>query len=227
MAVLETHFYHKTIHFYTGVFGTIFNNMKVKNGNRMVSVPIQYAGQDKMNVAKDRDDNRANVRFKQRLPKLTYVLRGWNRDDSRMKNRQLKMYERPVNGTEAKFQYNRIPYNFTYELRAKTKHLDDLLQICEQIMAYFNPNLQVIVDDNPDLPFENTINITMTDSSMEDQFEGLYEDGRTLEAVFNFTLEGYIYLPTMDSKVINQVKINYHQIIDPDTILIDQQEIPD
>lgn len=223
MAILEQHFYHKTIHFYTGVFGTVFDGIKIERSTgKQIKVPISYAGQQKQNTRASENADPNASRYKMRLPRLSYVLRGWQKDDSRITNKMHVLQEQNVNrsiANQVNAQINRVPYNFDFELRAKAKHMDDLLQITEQILPYFNPSIQIVVDDNPDLQGSTAIDLTLNDTSLEDQFEGMYEEGRILEATFNFTIEGYIYGPTTPSGIIKTVNINYYDLLNPDDIL--------
>ena len=96
-----------------------------------------------------------------------------------------------------------------------------MFQIFEQIAVYFNPSLQVVVKDNEDLDSESAITITLDGSQMEDAFEGLYEEGRLIQATFDFTLEGYLYMPTTEASIIKTIYLNYYDLDDPDT-MIDQ-----
>jgi hypothetical protein len=157
-----------------------------------------------------------------RLPRLAFQLTGWDKDDSRITNKMHMLQEQGVDrsvNNQVNAQMNRVPYNFNYELRAKAKHLDDLLQIAEQILPYFNPSIKIVVKDNPDLDSDTALNLTLTDSNIEDQFEGGFEEGRVIEAIFTFTMEGYLYGPTTPSGIIKTVIVNYYDLIDPDVII--------
>lgn len=223
MAIMEQHFYHKTIHLYTGVFGTVFDGIKIlRSDGKQIKVPISYAGQQKQNTRINENEDPNASRYKMRLPRLSYMLRGWQKDEARITNKMHMLQEQGVDrsvANQVNAQINRVPYNFLFELRVKAKHMDDLLQVTEQILPYFNPSLQIVVEDNPDLNSSTAIDLTLNDTSMEDQFEGLYEEGRVLEATFNFTLEGYIYGPTTPSGIIKTVHINYYDLLNPDDIL--------
>lgn len=223
MAIMEQHFYHKTIHLYTGVFGTVFDGIKIQRSNgKEIKVPISYAGQQKQNTRINENGEPNASRYKMRLPRLSYVLRGWQKDETRITNKMHVLQEQGVNRSTAdqvNAQINRVPYNFNFELRAKAKHMDDLLQITEQILPYFNPSLQIVVEDNPDLKGSTAIDLTLNDTNLEDQFEGMFEEGRVLEAMFNFTIEGYVYGPTTPSGIIKTVHVNYYNLLDPDDIL--------
>lgn len=225
MAILEQPFYHQTIKLYTSVFGTLFNDMSiVRKDGKTIKVPLYYAEKQPANVRMDQNEDPNAARYKRRVPRLAYKLTDWRKDSTRQKNKMHQLTnQHALAGTDTttKTQYNRVPYTFDFELVAVTKYIDDLLQIVEQIAVYFNPSIQVVVNDNPDLSDESAITITMTDSTKMQPFEGSFEDEREIEATFNFTLDGYLYMPTSDSSIIKTIYLNYYDLDDPDT-MIDQ-----
>lgn len=223
MAILENHFYNKTIKLYTAVFGTVFNDMKiVRSDGKTVKVPIAYAGQQKQNVRLDEESESPNARYKMKLPRMAFRLTGWEKDDARVTGKRHVLQDQAPDRTavnSVQSQYNRVPYNFSFELMVKTKHIDDMLQIAEQILVYFNPGVEIVVNDNPSINASTAVNLELTGSTLEDQFEGLYEDGRSIEATFSFVLEGYLYMPSQTSGIIKKINLNYYDLLDPDTIL--------
>jgi len=208
-----------------GVFGSVFNDMKiVRSDGKTIKVPIAYAPGQKYNERLDERPDLDTIQYRKRTPRMAFRLVGWSRDISRIKNKRHKLDNRDqvdLVTTNPSFQYNRVPYKFNFSLEITTKYLDDMLQIVEQILAAFNPSIQVVVNDNPDLGKESTFKINMEDSQMEDQFEGSFEESRELTTTFNFTLDGYIYQQTNDSSVIRTVYVNYFDFTDSE--LIDQE----
>lgn len=219
MAILDTHFYHKSISLYTAVFGNCFANLKIKRSNgQTIAVPLAYAAQQKYNVRLDQDSDHSLIKFMKRTPRMSFVLLGFRRDSQRSKNKRLQLKNlHAVDPTTepVSSQYNRVPYIFSYRLDLTAKYLDDILQLVEQICVVFNPNIQVVVKDNPDLADESSINITMTSTGLEDNFEGIFETGREITVSLDFELEGYLYMRTGEASLIKTVYVNYHDLIDP------------
>lgn len=205
-----------------GIFGSVFNDMKiVRSDGKTIKVPIAYAPGQKYNERLDERPDLDTIQYRKRTPRMAFRLVGWSRDISRIKNKRLKLDNRDqvdLVTTDPSFQYNRVPYKFNFSLEITTKYLDDMLQIVEQILAAFNPSIQVVVNDNPDLGKDSTFKINMEDSQMEDQFEGSFEESRELTTMFNFTLDGYIYQQTNDSSVIRTVYVDYFDFTDPEVI---------
>tara|TARA_B100000929_G_scaffold290599_1_gene284993 strand:- start:121901 stop:122596 length:696 start_codon:yes stop_codon:yes gene_type:complete len=227
--LLEKYSYHKTIWIYTGIIGSIFNDIKIKRHNgKVIKVPIQYSGKQKNNEANEVDrSGRDDLGYNMNLPRMAFLLTGWERDDSRMTNRNNKLssnsFNRETDGS-SDFQYNRIPYNFQFEVRAKTKYLEDNLQIVEQILTAIDPEIEVVVKDNNDLNSSSSVIVTLDDSSLENNYEGEFEDPQIIESSFSITLKGWLYRATRNQKVIKQVNVNYFEL-DPKVELTDEQQV--
>lgn len=215
MSVLKNHFYHRTIHKYTSAFGLIFNDIKVlRDDGKLVKVPLAYSGQDKNNAKLDQNEiTENNVRFRQRVPRMGYLLTSINKDEARSTNRNYRIQKKVDKESFGNsVQYNRVPYIFGYRLDVKTKTMDDLLQIIEQIVVYFHSPIQITIKDNSDLDAETSIVVKLDSSDLTDQFEGEYDNSRELTASFNFTLDGYLYMPTETKPIIRNAIVNYNTI---------------
>ena len=88
-----------------------------------------------------------------------------------------------------------VPYNFQFELSIYTKLNDDMLQIIEQILPYFQPaytmtvNLIDMIGEYKDVPvvFENI--------TLQDTYEGDFTTRRALYYTLRFTTKGFLYGP--------------------------------
>ncbi len=227
MALLDKHFYHKTVSLYTAVFGNCFADLKIQRDNgKLIAVPLAYAAQQKYNVKGDQDADPSLIKFMKRSPRMSFLLTGFRRDAERTKNKLLRLTNKHAvdpGKDPVLYQYNRVPYVFSYRLDLTAKYLDDILQMIEQICTAFNPSIQVVVKDNPDLQDESALTITMLTGGLEDNFEGIYETGREITVNLEFELQGYLYMPTNDATIIQKVYVNYHDLIDP-PFLIDRDE---
>ena len=141
---------------------------------------------------------------------MSFKLNSLVRDPVRLANRMYKLTEDidRTNELGVKTQYNRVPFLFNYTLSLKTKTIDDMLQLIEQIVVYFNPSLRVIVKDNPELDYTSAITVKILDTGVEDISEGSFEGEESLEANMQFELEGWLYMPTATTKVITKSIIN-------------------
>lgn len=219
MKSLDNFTYHRTITLLSGVFGAVFNEITITRADgATILVPIAYETKQKYDVRNTQNPDLNNqLKYKTILPRLSFKLTSWRRDPDRMTSKYHQLLEAGVDRetvTEMSSQRNRVPYKFTYELSAKTKNIDDMLQIVEQILVMFNPTLNVTVKDNPDLNSGSAINIKLNDSQMQDIFDGSFEDEQSLETTFSFDMDGWLYMPTATAKIITKVIVN---VFDMDT----------
>lgn len=230
MHSLESFKYNKSITLLTGVFGAVFNEIKiVRADGKTILVPISYAIQQKYDARlKQNPDIQTSLKYQTILPRLSFKLVSWQRDTDRALSKYHQLIEQTdrTQVSELYSQRNRVPYKFMYEVNAKTKTVDDMLQIVEQILVMFNPSLNVIVKDNKDLNVTSAINISLLDSQIQDMFEGSFEDDdQYLETSFNFALDGWLYMPTATSKIITKVITNIFDL-DTSELLLTNVEVP-
>lgn len=213
--ILEEHFYHKTIQLYCGVFGSVFDEIRIeRDDGKLIKVPIAYAIKKAYNVRNEQNPDPNSSRYKNQLPRMSFSIVGYRRDPSRMVNRYSTLIGNGnrTSGT-VQVQKQRVPYNFQFRLNIKTKNFTDMLQIIEQIMVYFNPSVVANVEDAPDLGLETAIPIQLdSNDTLGDLFEGSFENEQIFETSLDFTLEGYLYMPTSNAKVIKKVTINYFDL---------------
>lgn len=231
MKSIESFTYHRSITLLSGMFGAVFNEIKiVRQDGAVILVPIAYEIKQKYNVRLDQNPDRSNtMKYKIILPRLSFKLVSWQKDPARQTSRYNQLIEQGVDRTQVtslNSQRNRVPYKFIYQLNAKTKNIDDMLQIVEQVLVMFNPSLNVMLLDNPDLNADSAINIKLIDSQMQDIFDGSFEDEQVLETAFNFEVDGWLYMPTASAKVITKVIANLYDMGHPEAPLETIIEVP-
>lgn len=228
MAILEEHFYHGTIRMYLAAFGSLFNEIKIlkKSTNELIKVPIRLQMKDRQMERRDVDPDAA--RYQTILPRMSYTLTGFNRDQSRMKSKHdfihVKLADDQGNPI-SKRQLNRVPFQFNIDLSIKTKYTDEMLQIIEQIGVWFTDNIELTIRDNPDLNQDSVISISLQSFSPENSYEGIFDDGNQIETTLSFVLDGYLYKPTSNSGLITKVTVNYYDL-DSEILLEQDIEVP-
>lgn len=215
MALMEDYFYNETISMYTGVFGSLFNEIKIRSNNKLVKVPIAFEGKDRQLVRREENPDPNDLRYKMKLPRMTFNLIGWQRDSQRTLNKRHKLRDTEYNrdaDTSVAFQYMRVPYRFSYELNIKTKNIVEMMQIIEQILVHFNDTLQVVVEDNPLLNSSTALTVGLESSSPNNDFQGIFQDTRQVESTLQFYLDGYLYKDSTEQGTINKVIVNFRDL---------------
>lgn len=213
------HFYHGSIRAYTVLMGSLFNGLQIvrKGGNKTerVPVPVSYSsGQAYLKYSGERDAREKDIpRVSKILPALVFSLTSFSYDPMRKTNSRERITHTTTNddGSTVNFLFGRVPYDFEYEVAVKTKNMDDMLQIVEQIIPYFDPTLTVNMKDAPfgEVAIDQDIKIQMTNVQIDDIYEGDLEDHRMVECTMNFTLNGYLYKRCLTGASIERLNFSF------------------
>ena len=209
--MLDQRFYWGTIRKAIVAFGNMFNNINVErrdaDGNiiQILKVPLSYASKSK---ALARIQQRPNVDDRQVqiiVPRIAFEMTTMNYDY----NRKISPVQqsRAVNSTSNTLdsQYAPTPYNINVQLYVYVKNQDDGLQIIEQILPYFNPDYNLTVKSIPQLNIKNDLPIILDSVSFEDNYEGEFEDRRTIIWTLSFTMKLNFYGPVNKQGIIKKV----------------------
>ena len=104
-----------------------------------------------------------------------------------------------------------VPYNMSLQLAIYTKLNDDMLQIVEQILPYFQPYYNLSINYLGDLKEKRDIAIQLDNISMEDNYEGNFDTRRALYYTLNFTAKVYLFGPITDvtDTIVKKVSVGY------------------
>ena len=209
-----TYFYNETIRRSVSIFGTLFNNIKVKktksDGTTLTEqlVPISYGPKQKFlqRLAEEpnlSDGNRTQIS----LPRMAFQVTGFEYDQARQQNKLIRHAKTTLesNGEDRKFQYNPAPYNLNFTLSVLAKNMSDALQITEQILPYFQPEYTVTMKMIDSMSDVRDVPIILNSVSMDDQFEGTFEERRIIEFNLEFTMKLYFFGPVYTGDVITNV----------------------
>ena len=116
--------------------------------------------------------------------------------------------------TQVRKAYMPVPYNMAFELSVFTKLNDDMLQIVEQILPYFQPAYTLSVDLVETLGEKRDIPVIIESVNMQDDYEGDYTTRRSLLYTFRFTAKTYLFGPIPSAAesqkdLIKKVSIGY------------------
>jgi hypothetical protein len=196
--------YNKNLRKLVVAFGTLFSDIHVKHNNSDpnaddldIRVPIVYASQEKfiqryLNPSSITD----GVRIENQLPRLSYIMNAIAPDPNRRRNRNVPLkFGTSTNGicdTSTNIVYSEIPVNINFTLFVYTRHIDDTLQIIEQIMPLFNPD-HIINMDFTDYITDIRIPISMASNNISDKYDGDLTNRRVNISTFNFIAKSYIF----------------------------------
>jgi len=212
-----SHFYHASARKIVAAFGTLFNNIILHQYNtagdavKATKVPINYASKQHF-IAKLRDDanksSSTGIDTSVTLPTISFSLDTLTYDFSRQKNPLNYSTKTNTNDPYVKDKtWNPSPYIYNFTLTIFANKTEDGLQIIEQIIPWFTPELNVpinMLDGVIDVPIE------LEDISFEDNWEEGFENNRLITWNLSFSAKGLFFKPTTTPTNIQRVVIDVH-----------------
>ena len=185
-----TTFYHNSVRNLVVAFGSLFNDIEVDRKNadgttkERVKVPIAYGPKEKfLRRITEPSSISDDIKTQITLPRLGFEITGMDYDPE-------------------------VPYNFTFQLSAMVRHMDDGLQITEQILPYFTPEFNVSLNFNS-LHTKVDVPIILQSSTIVEDYEGDFDSRRSIQFDFSFLAKSYVYGPVKTSKIIREVDIKF------------------
>ena len=196
-------------------FGTLFNGIEVrhKDGNddtfSVIQVPLAYGPTQKF-LARMEQESNLNRPVQITLPRISFEFTNLQYDPSRKVTQTQTIVTETPDGT-IKNVYVPVPYNMTIQLSIMTKLNDDMLQIVEQILPYFQPSYSLPIKFLGNLNEVKYVPINLDNITMEDDYEGNFDTRRALVYTLTFTAKTYVYGPVSDvtSNIIDKVSVGY------------------
>jgi len=207
-------FYHSTIRKLVVGMGTLINDIhlvqKDSVGNQVkdTKVPVAYAPRQGY-WAKLREAPGDEI-VQKTLPRISFNFEGLEYDPERQLN--------PLNPTSAaasglgvdyaKRMFQRVPYNFNFNVSVFVKNVEDGLQIIEQIIPFFTPQFNLVIKEIPEMGIVSDIPVIIGGVSQEDNYSEGFNENRLISWSFDFIAKGHIYQPITDSRVIKKAFSN-------------------
>lgn len=183
-------------------FGTLFNGIDVKhfdesgNVSSVIKVPLAYGPIQKF-LARIEQQPNLNTPVQMTLPRMSFEFVGLSYDTTRkLTTTQTFISKSPTDSSDLKKTYMPVPYNMQFELSIMTKLNDDMLQIIEQILPYFQPSYNLTIDLVKTIGEKRDVSIVLESINMEDNYEGDYSTRRALVYTLRFNAKTYLFGPT-------------------------------
>lgn len=195
--------YNSSLRRYIVLVGDLFSNIQVArkrpDGVKFIKVPITYASKERFlyNLYKNAiTADGTPTKLETILPRINFQMVSmiYNADyKTNMLNRTTKSGTKQTGVS----QYNPVPVKLTFELGVFTRLQDDMFQILEQIVPYFQPHFNTTMTElyGNDVTFDRDIRIVLKDTSPDERIEGDNISRRHLEWLLTFELNGWIYPP--------------------------------
>ncbi len=210
-------YYPRTLWQYTVALSDVFNDMYIyrydRDGNiiKRLEVPLTFAPIKKEQFAREVDHPSDENRYYQQLPRMALVLTNLTPDPNRAySSNDERLWiddalELPT-GVSVYKDFQPTPYNVNFNLYIRSNSLEDLSQILENILPYFNPKIFLRVKEFSFLNIERDIPVELTNTNLDFTQDLDSESMREVNASLDLTLEGWMYKPVTSGglvKIIN------------------------
>jgi len=210
------YFYHEIIRNTIIGFGSLFNNINIKHTNdsddvvSVIKVPLAYGPTQKFLARLEQVPN-LNKPTQISLPRMSFEIVGLTYDPTRKVSTTQTFKSYLESDKTITTTYMPVPYNLSFELSIFTKLNDDMLQIIEQILPYFQPAYTLSVDLVKTIGEKRDIPVILESITMDDQYEGNYDTRRSLIYTLKFTAKTYLFGPVSDvsKDIVKKVSIGF------------------
>jgi hypothetical protein len=212
------YFYHEILRRTVISFGSLFNEITIKKKQEdgdifsSIKVPLSYGPTQKF-LARIEQSPNLNRPVQITLPRMSFEMVGITYDSQRkVTTTQSFLAKSTEDSRTVSKSYMPVPYNVEFELAIMTKLNDDMLQIIEQILPYFQPSYTLTVDLVDQIGEKRDIPIILNNISMQDDYEGDFSTRRVLIHTLRFTAKTYLFGPVntgISKDLIKKVSIGY------------------
>lgn len=215
--MLGNYYYHQIIRKTIIGFGTLFNDIEVRkedaNGNVVsaMKVPLAYGPTQKF-LARIEQQPDLNKKRTITLPRLAFEMKGIQYDPSR-KSSVTQTFKAVDSNSRLQKVFMPVPYNIKFELSIMTQTQEDVLEIIEQILPYFQPAFNVTINLVESIGEKRDVPIILDSvSPPNDNYEGSFDQSRVIIYTLNFTAKTSLIGPVVDStdKLIKKVSVDYY-----------------
>jgi hypothetical protein len=197
-------------------FGSLFNGIQIKHKDdtddvvSVIKVPLAYGPTQKF-LARLKQNPDLNHPTQMTLPRMSFEFTNLQYDPSRKSTQTQQFVVTSADGTEERKSYLPVPYNMTITLSVYTKLNDDMLQIVEQIVPYFQPGYTLPIKFLGNFNEVLNVPVVLENIDMTDEYEGNFDTRRALLYTFTFTAKTYVFGPLKDvsNDIIKKVTVGY------------------
>jgi hypothetical protein len=208
---IANYFYNQTTRKYVALFGTYFNQLKVcrtDSGGNVVHdfiVPISYAPYQKV-LARVTQDPNIDRKSAITLPRMSFEINNITYDSTRKisPTRKIRKIAADPDTGSRNFLYAGAPYNFNFSLYIMSKYNEDAIQLVEQIVPFFQPDMTNTITLIPGMdPLD--IPLILNSVTSEEIYEGSFEERQAIMWTLEFEMKGWFFGPEREKKVIKFV----------------------
>lgn len=210
-------FYNGSMRNMVVAFGSLFNDVIIKRtgASETIRVPLAYGPKEKyLRRANDPSSIDGDPTVQITLPYMSFEITNIGYDSARKRNTiHKRLAVNSDNALKYQRQFTEVPYDIEFSLYVMVRHMEDGLQIIEQILPFFTPEFNVTmnftaINNKVDVP------IILNSVNLEEDYEGDFDARRNITFTLTFSAKSYVYGPIKDQSVIRQVQATFYTLQD-------------
>ena len=212
------YYYNGVIKKTVAVFGKLFSDIEVKKTTSTgkiissIKVPLAYGPKQKF-LARihQTPELEADDRVQIKLPRMSFEIRDIEFDAASALNRNNTQIFTHPDADMRRVARQSVPYNLIFELSVLSNTQEDAFQIIEQIIPHFRPEYTVSVKDLEGPGSVSDIPFSLTGVTPNDEYEGQFENRRTIIHTLTFTAKIKIGGPISNRGVITDIDVDFFE----------------
>jgi hypothetical protein len=179
-------------------FGSLFTNMEIHRSDangvetQRLTVPLDYAPKERW-LARLEQDPTLQKGVGITVPRMSYIMTAIAYDQSRKLNTLNNLRFPSATQRALARLYVGVPYLLSLDLSILTKTQEDGLQLLEQILPYFTPDLTFRLVTLPDLGVVDQIPLTLAGVHESDNYDADWMMRRMIVWTLTFTMPVNFY----------------------------------
>lgn len=168
-------------------------------------IPIKFSSREKATILDSHTTSQLTSGNTNVLPRMSLVLSTIVKAEQRTTNKFTKHNVKET-GDELTYNYNAVPYEFTYELIVQCRGMNEASMIIEQIAPKFNPNYTIRINEIPNSDEATSIPVSLLDIGLEtEEYEDISSNIVTLS--MGLSLKGNFYPPLKSAPKVKTLQM--------------------
>lgn len=206
------HFYWGTTKKIIVAVGSIFDNLVIAGDHGDdIPVPLYYSPREKFIDNRAQNPDIDSTAFDIIFPAIGFELTGLNYAAERALNPLQKIHDASIEN-DTSVTYNRAPYDLTFQVTIGARRFEESLRIVEQILPFFQPDIALTINDREDFELQTNINVALNSVGLDMQYEGSFDQRRTILWNLQLTAKAYYYAPLQQRERIKKTVLDMRQL---------------
>jgi hypothetical protein len=194
------------------VFAGVFSSIEIERKAGPYKVPINFSSMSNaiawITDIDPRTPDATIAEIRKTFPAMAFSFKGISFDQSRQINPLLREHNL-AKSMDWKSSHAGAYYNMNFELSIYAKDMTSSLQVLNEILPSFKPELAVKVDQRKEIRLVEDCKIVLESISQQDNAIEGFSQNRMIQWDLEFKMNGIFFDPPRKSSVVSEVSIDF------------------